>query len=39
MYVGRTGVCRDWWGKLKKVDHLEYIGVVGRILLKWIFKI
>jgi hypothetical protein len=27
-----------WWGDLKRRDHLEHIGVDGRIILKWIFK-
>ena len=31
----RTGV---WWGDLRKIDHLEYLDVDGRIILKWIFK-
>jgi hypothetical protein len=25
-------------GNLKKRDHLEYIGIDGMIILKWIFK-
>jgi hypothetical protein len=29
---------RFWWGNLKERDHLENTGVVGRIILRWIFK-
>jgi hypothetical protein len=25
-----------WWGNLKFRDHLENLGVDGRIILKWI---
>jgi hypothetical protein len=36
--VGRrevhTGV---WWGDLRVGDHLEDTGVVGKIILEWIF--
>jgi hypothetical protein len=27
-----------WWGNLKEGDHLEQSGVVGRIMLKFVFK-
>jgi hypothetical protein len=27
-----------WWGSLRERDHIEDLGVDGRIILKWIFK-
>ena len=27
-----------WWGKQRKIDHLEDPGVDGRIILRWIFR-
>jgi hypothetical protein len=29
---------RFWWGNLREVDNLEYLGIDGRIILKHIFK-
>jgi hypothetical protein len=34
----RRGAHRVWWGNLTKRDHLEDLGIGGRIILKWIFK-
>ena len=27
-----------WWGNLRERDHFEDPGVVGRIILRWIFS-
>jgi hypothetical protein len=27
-----------WWRELRERDHMEDVGVDGRIILKWIFK-
>ena len=27
-----------WWGNLRERDHLGDPGVVGRIILRWIFR-
>ena len=27
-----------WWGNLAERDHLEDLGVDGRIILRWIFR-
>jgi hypothetical protein len=39
-YVWETGEVRaDFWcSDLRERAYLEHLGVVGRILLKWIFK-
>jgi len=27
-----------WWGNVRERDHLEDLGVDGRIILSWIFR-
>ena len=34
----RRGAYRFWWGNVRERDHLEDLGVDGRIIVKWIFK-
>jgi hypothetical protein len=37
--MGRVEVYTGfWWGELMERDHVEDLGVVGRIILKFIFK-
>jgi len=28
----------SWWGELRERDHLEDLGLEGRIILKWTLK-
>jgi hypothetical protein len=38
-YGGRVEVHTGfWWGNLRERDHLEYPGVDGRVILKWVFR-
>jgi len=41
-YVARMGESRVyrgfWWGNLRERDHLEYTGVDGTIILRWVFR-
>jgi hypothetical protein len=37
--MGRGEVYRGfWWGNLRAEDHLEDVGVDGRIIFRWIFR-
>jgi hypothetical protein len=37
-YGERRGAARFWWGNLREKNHLEYLSVDWRIILKQIFK-
>jgi hypothetical protein len=39
-HVWETGQAhsRFWWGNLSERDHLENLGLAGKVILKWIFK-
>jgi hypothetical protein len=37
--MGRRETCTGfWWGNLRERDHWGYLGIDGRIILKWIIK-
>jgi hypothetical protein len=38
--VWETGEVQTWfwWGNMRERDHLENLGVDGRVILKWVFK-
>jgi hypothetical protein len=35
----RRGANGFWWKTLRDSDHLEDLGLYGRITLKWIFRL
>jgi hypothetical protein len=35
---GREIYIGFWWEDLKETDHLEDLGVDGRVILKWVFS-
>jgi hypothetical protein len=36
---GKKEVCTGfWWGNLRERDHLEDLGIEGRIILRWILR-
>jgi activator of HSP90 ATPase len=38
-YRRRREVCTElWWGNVKEIDHLAYLGVDGKIILRWKFR-
>jgi hypothetical protein len=38
VWVRRETYTEFWWGNLRERDHLRDPGVVGRIILSWIFR-
>jgi hypothetical protein len=38
MVVRRGTYTVFWLGNMNERDHLEYVGIDGRIILKWIFR-
>jgi hypothetical protein len=40
LHARRRGEVRTgfWWGNLKERYHLEFSGVDGRIILRWIYR-
>jgi hypothetical protein len=36
--VGGEMCTEFWWGNLKERDHLEELGVEGKIILRWLLK-
>jgi len=37
-WTGHVAYTGFWWGNLRERDHLEDLGVDGRIILRWIFR-